>query len=420
MADVLNVPPTEDFTAFNTLLAEQAEHFAPMIDWAGKECTESEGLDGLLSLLKPHVHEPADFFAEKLKQCQAGMGTIQGKITIVDDRFGAQDRARAADIAKLFPDDISSFPDISAIPGASSLGNFNDESVTLKAPEKPDSINQGMLGHLVEYRSPLKAKGIGGKWSAVMGGNHLWIADKAYKMVTGDSLIDKLFKPLAGDWDRLMYLHDAYDTLGDACYTVAATLRKGSWKLGGEWQGETGKAFDSYMFRWTSGIGGIGDGAKVVANAYKAGYEAIVNLVRVVVSAIDRAISTAIKALAEEALKMIAGDAAIIAVGGGPEDPLADIVAAAWTAWRMVKIYEKVKLVVGIVATIYQTYQLIETEAAKIWDEAKHSIEGLTTSVSIGSVVQDVEQCGFAFEKNAAWMPLLGVGRMTMLPSATG
>ncbi|MEU7137811.1 hypothetical protein ABZ942_00025 [Nocardia sp. NPDC046473] len=420
MADVLNVPTTEDFTAFNALLAKQAEHFAPMIAWAGKECAESEGLDGLLSLLQPHVHEPADFFAEKLKQCQSGMGTIQDKITTVDARFGDQDRGRAADMAKLFPDDVSNIPNISAIPGASSLGNFNDEGVTLKTPDKPDSINKGLLGHLVEYRSPLDAKGIGGKWSAVMGGNHLWIADKAYKMVTGDSLIDKLFKPLAGDWDRLMYLHDAYDTLGDACYTVAATLRKGSWKLGGEWKGDTGTAFDAHMFRWTSGIGGIGDGAKVVAKAYSTGYETIINLVRIVVSAIDRAISTAIKALAEEALKMIAGDAAIMVVGLGPEDPLADIAAAAWTAWRMVKIYEKVKLVASIVTTIYQTYQLIETEASKIWDEAKKSIEGLTTDISIGSVVQDVEQRGFAFEKNAAWTPLLGVGRMTMLPSATG
>ncbi|MFI7004703.1 hypothetical protein [Nocardia sp. NPDC050175] len=420
MADVLNVPTTEDFTAFNALLAKQAEHFAPMIAWAGTECTESEGLDGLLSLLRPHVHEPADFFAEKLKQCQSGMGVIQEKITTVDTRFGDQDRDRAADTAKLFPDDTSFVPSIAAIPGASSLGNFNDEGVTLKAPEKPDSISKGLLGHLVEFRNPVKAKGVSGAWSAVMGGNHLWIADKAYKMVTGDSLIDKLFKPLAGDWDRLMYLHDAYDTLGDACYTVAATLRKGSWKLGGEWKGDTGTAFDAYMFRWTSGIGGIGDGAKVVAKAYSAGYEAISNLVSIVVSAIDRAISTAIKALAEEVLKMVAGDAAIEIVGLGPEDPLADIAAAAWTAWRMVKIYEKVKLVAGIVTTIYQTYQLIETEASKIWDEAKKAIEGLSTDISIGSVVQDVEQRGFSFEKNAAWTPLLGVGRMTMLPSATG
>jgi hypothetical protein len=35
-------------------------------------------------------------------------------------------------------------------------------------------------------------------------------------------------------------------------------------------------------------------------------------------------------------------------------------------------------------------------------------------------MIQDVEQRGFEFEKNSGWDPLLGVGRIVLLPSAAG
>ena len=118
------------------------------------------------------------------------------------------------------------------IPGAKD----KDEESMFKKIFSGEGV-KGKLGNAKEV-SIDKTKGALSK-QVTGAGSDVWIADKAFKMITGHSFIDLLLKPLLGDWDRLMYLHDAYDTLGDACYTVAGTLRKGSWKIGSEWQGDT-------------------------------------------------------------------------------------------------------------------------------------------------------------------------------------
>lgn len=405
MATVLNVPPTEDFTAYTGLVSKQGDHLTPMVAWTTKECADVDGLDGLLSPGKSIVPKVADLFDGKLKQCQTGMGQIRSKVTTVDKELRSQDDTNATAISTLFGTSAGSAADISAIPGAALLGNFTDEDVTLKAPSKPDTISTGMIG---------------GVKQALKGGSLIWVADKMYKYVTGSSFIDQLFKPLVGDWDRLMYLHDAYDTLGDACYTVAGTLRKGSWKIGAEWQGDTAEAFDTYMFRWTMGLGGIGDGTKEIAKVFKDVYVTITALVKMIVTKISAAFEGCIKDLAIEAAKTIGGDIAIEAIGLGPEDPLADVAAAAWTAYRMEKIYKKVKLVVAAVNEIFSLYGQIKTAVEKI-TSGLEAVESAFSSPmpSIGSLVDDVEQRGFDFEKNKSWDPAAGTARIAMLPSVS-
>ena len=256
--------------------------------------------------------------------------------------------------------------------------------------------------------------------SGLTGGSLVWVADKAYKLVTGKSFIDQLFKPLVGDWDQMMYLHDAYDTLGDGCYTVAATLRKGSWKIGSEWKGDTAEAFDTYMFRWTMGIGGIGDGAKEIAKLCKHVYDVVTQLVKMIVTKISSAFEGCVKDLGLEAVKTLGGDAAIEAIGLGPEDPLADVAAAAWTAYRMEKMYKKVRVVIAAINEIINIYTEIKKEAAKIPAGIKAVESAISSPIpSIGSLVDDVEQRGFDFEKNKSWDPLVGVARMAMLPSVS-
>ncbi|MET9383156.1 hypothetical protein ABZY09_19295 [Streptomyces sp. NPDC002928] len=49
-----------------------------------------------------------------------------------------------------------------------------------------------------------------------------------------------------GEYGRLLYLHDAYEALGDAATN-----------------------FESYLFQWTVGMGGVGDAAKETAKVYK-------------------------------------------------------------------------------------------------------------------------------------------------------
>ena len=99
------------------------------------------------------------------------------------------------------------------------------------------------------------------------------------------------------------------------------------------------------MFRWTMGTGGIGDAAKEVSDAYKTGYDTIVALVYLVLRDINTLINDEIKAMIEQGEKALGGDAAIEAAGGGPEDPLADIGAGIYTAYRLYKLYKIVRTI---------------------------------------------------------------------------
>ncbi|MBY8857952.1 hypothetical protein K7711_15815 [Nocardia sp. CA2R105] len=221
-----------------------------------------------------------------------------------------------------------------------------------------------------------------------------------------------MLKPILGDWDRLIYLHDAYDTLGDACYTVAGTLRKGSWKLGSEWQGDTATAFDSYMFRWTNGIGGVGDRAKVIADEYKKGHTIILSIVQLVVSYASQALDKEIKQLALDVEKTAAVDGAVEVIGGGPEDPLADIVAGLFTAAQAVQIYKDVRMVVNVIEQIDNYYNLIKEtveEVKSVVEKMQHP--DFSGNQSVGSLIRDVEQHGFDFEKQGGWTPEDGTSR---------
>ena len=447
MAVSVKVPPSEDFSGFCGLVAKQGEHFGPMVAWTGKQCSDVDGLDGLLTVLQPTVKGAAEEIGDLLKQCQTGMGTIKTKVSTVDKELRTEDEKNAAALKQAFPDMVAGVPDISTLstPAGEQL-NFNDEAVELKEPSETSSTKSGLLTSvaagfipgakdtskpsvLSQLKDNFKEDGLGNKWSGVKGtgitkttdilkkqvtgeGNTIWIADKVFKSITGHSFIDLIFKPLLGDWDRLIYLHDAYDTLGDACYTVAGTLRKGSWKLGSEWQGDTATAFDSYMFRWTNGIGGVGDRAKVIADEYKKGHTIILSIVQLVVSYASQALDNEIKQLALDAAETAEVDTAVEVIGGGPEDPLADIVAGVFTAAQAVKIYKDVRMVVNVIEQIDNYYNLIKETVA----EVKSVIEKIqhpdfSGNQSVGSMVQDVEQHGFDFEKQGGWSPENGTSR---------
>ncbi|WP_067886205.1 hypothetical protein [Nocardia vaccinii] len=473
MATVLNVPSTEDFTGYQGLVAKQGEHLAPMVTWAGKECMDTDGLTGVLSVLvKPIVPTPANYIGAKLSQCQRGMGAVKDKIATVDRELRAEDDKNATDLKKIFPDQISGFPDIGSLPTISSeAADFTDEDVVLKEPTEvettptsqvseptikksikslrkknkkaakeaaknrdgdgsssdDDSTDAGNsksgLGALAEEHISNWTKYLDAKMTG--SGQVLWLAEKGYKMVTGHSLIDTAFKPIAGDWDRLIYLHDAYDTLGDGCYTVAGTLRKASWKIGSEWKGDTATAFDSYMFRWTMGIGGVGDLAKLVAKAYKEAHDLLLKLIGKLVDKLSDMIDTGIKKLAVKIAEMLAGDAIIETVGLGPEDPVADVVAVAYSAEKMYEIYKLVRTVVNDVIAVVEIYKEIKTAIEKLRTDIDTAVNSLTHGSwpSVGSVVADVETKGFDFEKSGSsssgsgsWDAAAGVGRLALLP----
>ena len=67
MAVSVKVPPSEDFSGFCGLVAKQGEHFGPMVAWTGKQCSDVDGLDGLLTVLQPTAKGAAEEIGDLLK-----------------------------------------------------------------------------------------------------------------------------------------------------------------------------------------------------------------------------------------------------------------------------------------------------------------------------------------------------------------
>ncbi|MFF4361646.1 hypothetical protein [Streptomyces sp. NPDC001604] len=396
-------PAQSDFHAYGNLTKSQGEHLGRLVQWSHNECAQVDGLDGVLVVARAFVPDVSTFFGDKFAQCQRGMGVIDDKIHSTAAAYAHVDQNTAIELRNIYPQSSFSFPDISTLPGASHLGNFTDEEVELKKLDDADeTTSKNIHTALLVARDSADLKA----------------AEHAFQWCTGQSLVELMLTPLFGEYGRLKYLSDAYDELGDAAYTVAATLRKGSWRLGSEWSGETATNFDSYLFRWTMGIGGIGDAAKLAAKAFKDGYHVVVGLVWEALSEIGKLMEDGIKKLVEQFAEMIAGDAAIEAVGLGPEDPLADVVAGFWTADKLYDMYKTVRLIINAIGMIQTIFEKISDAVDAIKDGVKEAMDFMESPPSIGSLIDDVEQRGFEFEKGGGWSPAMGASRIGLLPAA--
>lgn len=399
MSNGFTAPPERDFQSCSRLMADQATHLASLEQWSSSQCSNADGLEGLLSPLQSVVPWLAHPFTEKLVQCQRGMHDVSGKITLTGQDYARADQSSLAAVRGIYPSAIPSFPDIGAL-HLPNIGDFTDEPVSLKPPTSAEEdTTKNMKHNLLLFRS-------------MLGNGPLGLAEKAFRLCTGQSLIVLLLDPLLGEYGRLKYLHDAYSELSDGAYTVAATVRKGSWALASEWTGDAATGFDSYMFRWSMGIGGIGDGAALISKAYLDGYNAVMPLADAALLAINSLMKGAIQQLA----KLAAGDGAAELFGGGPEDPIADVIAGINTLYR---IYEIVKIIITAVEEIIKIYDKIKTEIENIQSTVNKVIHFFEEPLpSIGSLINDVEQRGFSFEKDSGWNPELGVARIAMLPAA--
>jgi hypothetical protein len=435
MPDGFTAPPKKDFDDFAGLMDKQSGHFGELDTWAGKECAEASDLDGVLvlpvALVAPKI---AALFTGKLSQCQAGMTSVAGKARETGKDYASTDHANAASFAGIYGQPLPGFPDISTVPGLEHLGDFTDEDVELKEPDpagddtaKNINLQLAVLGFGTDPGAagiqggvgldnkvggvPLSPfKGIGN-----FSGHILAMGDRIFQYFTGQSLVELIIRPITGNYGRLKFLQEAYDQLGDGIYTVAGTMRKGSVRLGGEWHGQAATGFDSLMFRWSMGSGGVGDAAKIMSHVYRDGYYTICVLIQAALQAITRLVNEEIKQLVETA----AGDAAIETIGGGPEDPIADIVAGIWTAY---KIYKIIRAVITAVQAILAIFEKIKAAVQKFTDDLQAVIKafqgGIDVNEIVGSLIDDVKQRGFEFEKNGGWDPKLGAARVALLPSS--
>lgn len=405
-------PPKSDFDTFAGLMKAQAGHFGRLEGWAGSECSHASDLDGLLvlpvSYLAPKI---ASFFSQKLGQCQAGMTDVAGRAQRTGQAYASNEQALVKSIQQIYPNAIPGFPVIGDIPGLQHLGNFTDTPVTLTEPDPAGDYTAKNIRH------QLDVLGIGGPTvgGVNVGAGILHYANSIFQFFTGQSLIAILLRPLDGNYGRLKFLSDSYAQLADGTYTVTGTMRKGSVRLGGEWQGAAAANFDSWMFRWSMGSGGIGDAATEVAKAYHDAYYTICALVQEALRAIVALINNELKQLVET----VGGDAAIEAAGLGPEDPAADIVAGIWT---MYKIFKIISAIISAINAIEAIYRKISAEVHKLEQDAHKVIalfSGPMPNVSLleHDLINQVEQRGYEFETNSRWNPALGAARIALLPS---
>src|SRR6266568_6574450 len=133
------------------------------------------------------------------------------------------------------------------------------------------------------------------------------------------------------------------------------------------------------MFRWTMGIGGSGDAAKLIAKAYKEAHDLLLKLIGKAVDKLSELIDTGIKKLAEKIAEMLAGDAIIETVGLGPEDPVADVVAAGYSAEKMYQIYKIVRTIVSDVIAIVEIYKEIKSGIEKLKTDVETVIHSMTS-----------------------------------------
>lgn len=403
-------PPQADFRSCSQLMSAQAGHLGQLGKWSGAQCANAGGLEGLLYPLTAVVPRVADLFTGKLAQCQRGLGDVSAKVQLTGEDYAGAEHANISAIARIYPDSLPHFPDIGAL-HLPNVGNFTDEPVRLKEPESAEADTAENIKHQLQV--------IRGKFGVM--GSALGTAEKVFKFFTGQDLVGLLLDPLLGEYGRLRYLHDAYTELADGAYTVAATMRKGSWALADEWTGQAATNFDSYMFRWSMGIGGLGDAATVIAKAYRDGYYAVVALVQVALRAINKLMTDELEQLAKQGAELFGGDAAIEAVGLGPEDPVADGIAAIWTAYRLYQIYRIVSAIITVINSIEETFRLISKAIDDIRtavDDVVKFFESPVTLPSVSSLVNDVEQRGFSFEQDHGWNADLGAARIAFLPPA--
>jgi hypothetical protein len=397
VATAFTAPSQQEFQDCSRLMEEQAGHLAALERWVGEQCLDTEGLTGVLTSLTQLIPKVAQPFTNKLAQAQQGVHDVSGKIKLTGDSYAQADQASLDAIAGIYPAPLTHFPDLRAL-HLPQIGGFTDEPVTLAPPKSAADDTVENTKHDLAAMKVLLDRG------------PLGLAEKAFRLFTGQDLVALLIHPLTGDYGRLRYLHDAYAELAAGTYTVAATIRKGSWALADDWTGDAATGFDSYMFRWGMGVGGVGDAAALMATAYGDCFAAVMPLVESALTAINMLIKRELRQLAE----LVAGDAAA-ALFGGPLNPVADLVALANTCYR---IYETIRLVIEGVHSIKNIYEQISkviTETHNAVDKILHYASQPLQSLK--ELVDHLEERGFSFETYEIWNPALGVARMTMLPA---
>ncbi len=236
----------------------EIQHYAEQVDRAGLDlykiggyvdttCTDTAGFDGILNTLEGPVRSLGEDHSFQLNGWYSRLDSTSTNLKITVMRYEAADKRGQ-----------NRFDNIKGeAPLPSNDGQDPPASTSAQAPE--------------DYLKPPERP----KNSAILRvkdfGSILPTIDWVIKKLTGWSLLEAIFQPITGDWDKIQMHADAWGNVAKALDAVAENLHRGLAELDPHWQGGAAGAFHHYMDLWQQGLREESD----VANSVKQELEAV-------------------------------------------------------------------------------------------------------------------------------------------------
>jgi uncharacterized protein YukE len=399
----------DDLDGMIGILHKQQEHLADLAWYVNHVCADTSGMTNLMSLLVGSVQRVAGDCLNPLTRSDTGIGQTAADLGTAKDLFGQTDYDSAVDLSSLFQN---------YIPGRQIFHEFADSSAVLShgsytevwnATPNPSYTNPGW-----DTAIQNRANGLSGRYQ------QYW----SVLVYQGGDLLDKIIKPVIGDYTTLNALHEAYQNLGTSTYEIAANLRRGTYAIAPKWKGYFAENFEYLMLCWHEGVGGLGDLYQLVGDAYNTLYGEVVGLLNRALSAIDDLIGRFFPRL-DEIFDRNPGSWQEV-VNCGPGYAVANKLISEGdmkeALRRMQDVVEQVAKVKKEIDEIEAKYKNAKAKFQQIWDGV-----GTVRQKGVGGAVSglaekqynkyavDFEAHDGKYERES-WDPRYGVWRYAMLP----
>jgi uncharacterized protein YukE len=287
----LNVPPETEFNGLAGLLETQSEHFDDLRTYANGVIDNTGGMEepgSVLSLICDGVRLLHAAAIMKVNVCYFGMSESEDKVRQARREYASTDEDSATDLAATIFTQYEGRPE-------------TRWQVPQRFPEITDDVPNLPLHTYHDQATPTLTEpaaadaGLGVNVDEVKG--KVGQVEQMWKTITGESLLERLIKPITGNLGRLNYLSQGYQTVSYATYDIAGNLRSGTLVMAPKWDGPAGKAFEFYMFKWHMGIGGLGDVFQIVSTGFADLFHAAWGAIKEILDLINRLIDQFLKRL---------------------------------------------------------------------------------------------------------------------------
>lgn len=409
--DRFKVAP-KDVEGMSGLLGDQEDHFGELAGYASSTCGDTSGMTNVMGLLAPKVEELSAWCAWKLRTCGTLMNTTVASLKRTQELYEKSDQQAKDELLHIFSDPMAGihYPELTNKDIPWLAGSYDDK---WKEPATPSGADPGM-DKLIEQR----------KYGLIDDCEDIWALSEP-----DHTLVSQLIIPIVGDYSRLYWLKEAYDSLGNGAYSLAENIRRGTIQIGERWDGAAATNFEYHMFEWHQGAGGLGDLFELAAQAFEWIYDQVIHAVNKILDQIQDLIYKRFPPI-REVLDRNPGSYDAIACaprtseGVRSVDP--DVMSKDDLNLFMKRMQEASKFVNDVKKKIQ--------ELQKLYEEGKKKIGEIWTAIGqaskdpVGYVADTIHTkmqdrlVNFERPKDGKfdanqWNPAAGVWRVTMLPS---